>query len=105
MPNEEGKIEIIKEFKLNENSFIRLSKLTFDNNIFIDIRRISVKVNNNGERKEYIKKGISIPLEYFKLFMIGLNNIVDKAIENGSIDEMFFIDVGNDPLNYLGLKN
>ena len=94
--------KIIAEFKLNGGTDkVRLSLLEFDNGSFVDIR----KVTTTADGKDIIKKGISIRFEYWQVFMDSLNKISQDAIEQGVIDDTYFIDLGDtSTLEFAGLE-
>jgi len=94
--------KVIREFKLNgENQKIRVSLLEFENDTFVDIRRVTT----SSEGKDIIKKGISIPLAYWDVFIKALNIIDEQARESGLLDEMYFLDLGSTSLErYTGLE-
>jgi hypothetical protein len=104
--NEEKKpdIQILREFTLTEKKRIRLSLLTFNKgtskeNQYVDIRVITYA--DNG--RTFIGKGLSIPYEYVNVFKEGLTKMIDEAIEEGELDEVYFIDVGQDIDEYLSI--
>jgi hypothetical protein len=99
--DDSAKTEILAEFRMaTPQKKVRVSYLEFsDGKSFIDLRHITL----GEEGKVIIKKGISIPFEYWNVFIAAIDAISEKINETPAYAD-YFMDLGEDEIDYAAVE-